>query len=262
MNQTSANLAVGSNSNHNRIPIMKTTRILLPLLACCLAIQVAQANIVGYYVRPMQPGVNLIANQFLQGDNTLNTVLSGIQVPDGTAFTKWSGGSFLTPSVYDASSGAWSLNYTFALGEGGWLNAPTAFTNVFVGEVVPYMLPEFGSLPWTPGYGPGLHLISAPVPVEGGLNDAVLPTSMFNFIVGRAPVAGESVWTLDEATQTYSQATFDGSIWDNNLFISVGQAAWFDLGATGALPPPVPEPSALALAGIGATVLLGLRRRR
>jgi hypothetical protein len=242
---------------------MKTTKVRLASLVMCLVVaHAAQANIVGYYNRPMSPGVNLIANQLLSPDDTLNNILSGSHVPDGTTFTKWSGGGFLTPSVYDAISGDWSINYGFTLGEGGWLRTPSVFTNTFVGEVGPYV-PDTGGLPWTPGYGAGLHLISSPVPVGGNLNGTILGlgTSMFAMIVGRDPAAGESIWTLNEATQTYSQSTFNGSVWDNDLLISVGQSAWFDLGATGAFPPPVPEPSAMALAGIGIALLFRRHRR-
>lgn len=245
---------------------MKTIPANLLVVALGLMVQAAQAqtsqNIVGYYNRTMSPGVNLIANQLLSTDDTLNHILSGAHVPDGTTFTKWSGGSFLAPSVYDAGSGDWSINYGLTLGEGGWLNAPSTFTNTFVGEVGPYIIPDAGGLPWTPGYGAGLHLISSPVPVGGHLSTVFFGTDMFAAIVGRAPVVGESVWTLNEGTQMYSQSTFDGSAWNNDLAFSVGQSAWFDLGATGAFPPLVPEPSVLVLAGIGAAMLFRVHRRR
>jgi hypothetical protein len=245
---------------------MKTIPANLLVAALCLMVQAAQAqtsqDIVGYINRPMRPGVNLVANQLLAGDNTLNTVFIGGAMPDGTTFTKWSEGNFLPTSVYNAARGDWSINYTFTLGEGGWVQSPSAFTHTFVGQVGPYIIPDTGGLPWTPGYGTGLHLVSSPAPLGGSLTSVFYSQDLFAVIVGRAPAAGESVWTLDELTQTYLHATFDGLNWDNNLSISVGQAAWFDLGATGATPPVVPEPSTLALIGIGAALCLAKRRRR
>ena len=92
--------------------------------------------------------------------------------------------------------------------------------------------------PWHPNYGDGLHLISSPIP------QALPVDHIFSVVVDRAPRDGEWVKVLDPATQTYTLTTFHtGSGWDNGTpTISVGQAAWFDLG-----PVIVPEPSNGAL---------------
>jgi hypothetical protein len=234
---------------------MRTTCFKLGLLltiATCLP-----ASVVGGFInRTIHPGDNLIANQLSNaGDHSINSILLG--VADGATFTKWdaTANSFLPASVFDGSSQTWSINYTLNLGEGALLNSPAQTINTFIGDVVPFdnILPGLGGPLWAPNYADGLHLISCPVPVAGSL----MNNAMFDKVVGRAPEAGESVMTLNESTQTYQVATFDGWDWDTDLSLAVGQAAWFNLG-----PVIVPEPSSLALMSLAAGALCFARRRR
>lgn len=234
--------------------------VLAMLASTALQAQVISLNIVGYYFRPMSPGVNLVANQFLNYsgnplalNESINLVLTN-GVPDGAMFTKWTGSAFLPTAVFDAGSLTWSLDYTLGLGDGGYLTTPSAFAAIFVGEVANY--PPVGSLIWAPNYGPGLHLVSSPMPLSGPLS------TMFTNVVGRLPAAGESVWLLNETTQVYSHSSFDGFAWDVDANLNVGQAAWFDIGGTGLVPPAVPEPSSIMLALLGATLLIARRTRR
>jgi hypothetical protein len=234
---------------------MRTTcfkLVLLLSIATCLPAY----GIVGFYNRMIHPGDNLIANQLNNaGGNSINTILLG--VADGATFTKWDAAAniFLPASVFDGSSQTWSINYSLNLGEGALLNSPAQTINTFVGEVVPYdnILSGFGGPLWAPNYADGLHLISCPVPVGGSL----MNNGMFDKVVGRAPEAGEWVMTLNEGTQTYQVATFDGAGWDTDLSLAVGQAAWVNLG-----PIIVPEPSSLALMSLAAGALCFARRRR
>src|SRR5436190_10523619 len=152
-------------------------KVLLALV--CLSLQPAFAqtsiNVVGYLNLPLYPGDNLVANQFSQGDNTLNTVLIN-GAAAGSTFTMWdsTANSFLPLSIFDGYS--WSINYTFALGSGGLLNSPLMATNTFVGNVINYtniIGNQLGSgLLWDPNYGKGLHLLSIPVTVAATSSNA------------------------------------------------------------------------------------------
>jgi hypothetical protein len=82
---------------------------------------------------------------------------------------------------------------------------------------------------------------------------------MFTNVVGRLPELGEWVKVLDEASQTYITATFDGASWDNDPMLAVAHAAWFNLGPVSAN---VPEPSCLAFLGMAAISTFVVRQRR
>ncbi len=215
-------------------------------------------NVVGYYNRLVRPGDNLIANQLgfqASGgyDNAINNVLTW-GIADGSTFTKWDpvANQFLPVSIFSAASTNWSINYKLDLGEGGLLHSDVETTATFVGEVAGSIYNvDTGEYHWTPGYTPGLRLLSCPVPFD---------SETFEQIVGRSPNDGEWVKILNEATQTYSVTTYHvGLGWDNgDPVLTVGQAAWFDLG-----PVAVPEPSSsLLLAAAGAMTLLWLRRKK
>ncbi len=188
-------------------------------------------NVVGYYTVMLQPGDNLIANQLIQTNNSLNNILVG-GVLAGSTFTQWDPvhNQFLPPSVFDGHS--WSINYNWnpVDGMGAVIHSPGPPTNnVFVGEVYMSPLPGHGIDEPLLGYwdgpsrGAGVFLLADQVPI----------TSSFTMVVGRDPVDGESVKTLDPLTQVYSVTTFHQGIgWDNGVpSLAVGQAAfsrsWF-----------------------------------
>lgn len=248
----------------------KFTRNILSAILVLAAIGEAQA-IVGYYNVKLYPGDNLVSDQlnntFL--GNSLNSVLSGPSVPDGTTFKRWNSSlnTFEPLAVYDSSLGGWwdasfsspstYLFDTFSSGRGAVISVPggVGWTNTFVGEVVTYtnIIAELGGPVWQPNWADGLHLLGCPVPVGGTVS------FMFEKITGRAPQDGESVTTLNPATQTYATSTYDAvsGFWDNSLSIAVGQAAWFNLGPVG-----VPEPSAAALLILSAAGGIWIRRQR
>lgn len=211
-------------------------------------------NIVGYVNRPILPGNNLVANQLFGNiDNTINNVLLG--VADGATFTKWdaTANAFLPTSVFNLGSQTWSINYTLNLGEGALVNSPSLTTNTFVGGVAIYtnIVSDLGpGQLWSPNYADGLHLIACPMPLSGPLS------TMFAKVVGRSAESGEWVKVLDETTQTYITATFDGFGWDNDPNLPVAHAAWFNLG-----PVNVPEPSSMALLGMAFIGIVARRRR-
>jgi hypothetical protein len=213
------------------------------------------AAVIGYIIDPIPPGDVLIANQLSNGTDTLNSLFRtnlAPSIPDGTSFTKWdsTAGAFLPVSYYEASSDSWSLNYTLTYGEGGLLHsAGSTWTNIFVGEVYPGF--GLGTFNWNPNYSDGLHLISSPVPISGTVS------SMFSYIVGRAPHNGETVTVLDSVTKINTTATYDSlnGLWDNNPNIGISQAVWVNLG-------PVPEPSVMSLLALAGLAFSAVRRWR
>jgi hypothetical protein len=254
---------------------MKTALQKVVMCATCLVLTGSafgqptySTNIVGYANLLFQPGVNLIANQFLNTpDNSLNSILNAGSslggLANNTTFTLWNNGAFLPLSVYNSSSDSWSINYQLNLGQGGYLTTASCTTNTFFGSVGPYFSGGSNNVNWLPNYSDGLHLVSNPIPIAGDLNYE------FYNVIGRAPVAGEGVAILNSLTQTYDKNFFNGSEWIDQATgdlstatLHVGEAAWFALGANYdmTIPSPVPEPGALALMGLGAGLLF-LRRK-
>lgn len=109
--------------------------------------QVFSENAVGYYVRDLVQGYNLVANQLNNGDNNLNTIL-----PDGQAslnngrILKWdaAGQTFTQPDTYfnvGDGTGGWfdsafaPSSTTLSPGEGAFLQVPSATSITLVGEV-------------------------------------------------------------------------------------------------------------------------------
>jgi len=132
---------------------MRTKTLLLAGAALALSLatsqaQVYSANIVGYANVPMVTGYNMVANQFSNGANTADVVLTSL--PDGTFMETWNGTGY-TISIYDTGSGSttpalsWYMSDystptnppTLNPGLGFFLLLPSPTTNTFVGSVVP-----------------------------------------------------------------------------------------------------------------------------
>jgi hypothetical protein len=205
---------------------------------------VFSTNIVGYMNLPFYAGDNLFANQLSQSNNSLNAILQ-TGVPEGATFAEWDSTSlqYLPASSYDTNSG-WSINYALTYGQGALLNAPSAFTNTFAGEVWPGMN-LFG--PYNPPLvsGSGTLLLSCYVPIA--------PATFYD-VVGRDPQNGESVTILDALSQISTTTTFENGAWNNgDPLLNVGESAFFNLE-------PIPEPEILSLFGAGVVSLLAFRR--
>jgi hypothetical protein len=231
---------------------VKVLAVITTFLAVLATPPSAEANIVGYINLFPVPGDNLIANQFLFGDSTINSVLTN-SMANGAVFKKWNSAlnSFSPASTFNAATLAWDINFSLGLGEGGVLTVQSSFTTTVVGEVGPNA--NIDGTPrlinWNPNYANGIHLISCPVP----FGDAT-----FNEVVGRAPLLGESVRRLNEASQIYTTTIFDGFDWDNGTpLLTVGESAYFNLG-----PVIVPEPSVFALFLSGSAGALFIRAQR
>jgi hypothetical protein len=227
-------------------------------LICCIgfcastsAQPVYSSNVVGYANITLHAGNDLISSPFGEGDNTLNTLFStglpGQYVPEGTTFTEWDplAQQYLPLSTYTINSG-WTINYTLSYGQGGLLNTPVSFTNVFAGEVWPGLNP-FGTFVPPLVTNTGSLLLSCYVPYAD---------ASFYQVVGRDPLNGESATMLDASSQTYTTTTFQDDLWDNGApSVGIGQAAFFNLLD------PAPEPATGAVVGMGLLLLTTARWR-
>lgn len=217
--------------------------------------QVYSENLVGYINQSFDTGDNYFANQLDNGSDTLSTIFNSGVVPEGSTFTEWNPTTqqFLPASTYDTVNG-WSINYSLTCGQGGLLDTPASFVNTFTGSVWLGFQPASGTFTPPLVTGTGLQFLSSYVPVDD---------AGFYDVVGRDPVNGESVTTLDAATQTYATTTFENGVWDHGApELGVGEAAFYDLDV---VPHAVfaPEPSAANLVATAAAMVLalsGLRR--
>jgi len=118
-----------------KVKVWAGITISLALLAAPLS---ANANIVGYINLFPVPGDNLIANQLLFGDNTINRVLTNSMV-NGAVFKKWNSelNAFSPAATFDAATLTWNINFSLGLGEGGVLTVQSSFTTTLVGELGP-----------------------------------------------------------------------------------------------------------------------------
>lgn len=233
---------------------MKTSKILPLALVAGMVVfraqgQVYSSNIVGYYNLNLFAGDNDIANQFDNGSgNTLNTIFQPGVVPEGATFTEWNAATQqdLPTSTYDTVTG-WSIDYNLTYGEGGLLDSPINFTNIFTGSVWPGFNPP--NEPFIPPLvtGTGSLLLSCVIPIS----DAT-----FYDVVGRDPQNGESVTLLDPTTQASTTTTFENGAWNNgDPTLNIGESAMYYLE-------PVPEPGVLSLLGAGVLFLGTIWRRR
>jgi len=171
----------------------KTLLAAAAMLAAGLASSMAQSNVyslnvVGYVNKVMPSGGKyiMISNPLNTTSNTINSLLSGAAV--GSQFLKFSGGGFQT--VSSKLPGAWTIDYTLNLGEGGFFRTPSAstvdYTNTFVGEV----LQGDSTNNWPAGYS----IIAYPEPLGGDVNALGLTTKL---------AAGDQVLQFDAVAQTY-----------------------------------------------------------
>jgi hypothetical protein len=214
-------------------------------------------TVVGFINIPIYVGDNLIANQL---DNGLGDSIGDIFNPGanpnpllpGSTFTEWDPtlNAFKPLSVFDGTS--WSINYTLPPnGTGGVFHSPSGQTITTVGTVQNLTISLSGYTFTPPVRGPGRYLLSIAAPVAG---------ATFSDVIGRNPLAGDSVELLDAPTQVYTITTFNGTSWNHGdpILTQVDESAFYDLQ----VPPMVPEPSTLALAGLGVAAALTFRRMR
>ncbi len=176
----------------------KTLLAAAAIIAAGVASSQAQSNvyslnIVGYVNKPVSVGYNLIANPL---NNANNSVTNIIQAPDFTDVLKWNSGTV----DFDISTyffGAWTAEYNLVPGEAFFVNAGTAFTNTFVGEVLT------GSQ--TNAFIAGLSFKSAKIPIGGNADTLGLTAALTDF---------DNVSVFDNGINDYIIGTYFFGAWD------------------------------------------------
>jgi hypothetical protein len=181
--------------------------------------QVFSQNAVGFYTLNLGQGFNLIANQLVNGDNTLNTIMPvSSSIPDGTTVLTWdvAGQTFNPADTFFAGFGWFDSGFNpsttvLESGTGAFMELPagSSVAVVLVGDV-----PQ-GTL--TQDLEPGFQIISQLTPQSLGLDATGFPAS-----------DGDTALFWDQALQTYEAAI--------TYFAGFG---WFDSGFNPADPTPL-----------------------
>src|ERR1041384_888805 len=97
--------------------------------------QVYSVNAVGYVNLPLPSGFSIIANQFIQANYAISTLIPN--PPPGTAIYQFSNVSGYSIQTFDDIDLAWepNPNAQIPLGSGFFILLPQAYTVTFVGEV-------------------------------------------------------------------------------------------------------------------------------
>jgi hypothetical protein len=210
---------------------MRTKTLLLTaaLSAAGVATSMAQVysvNMVGYINQQIPAGFSMVANHLnASPDNRVINLFTA--PPNLTTIYKYNtsgplAGQFSTVRFSDSE---WELDTTITLGpgEGVFINAPTAFTQTFVGEV---------ALTSSVNIVPGFQIASSALPQS-------LPIS-------QAPPAGlgypatplDQIFRYNPANGQYFTHTYTGDVgeeWDGGEPVpAVGEAFWVRSRATAA----------------------------
>ena len=192
------------------------------------------------YQVALAAGVNSIANQLDNGNNTLNEIMP--IVPDGSVLYKYvnnGANSAWTSSRYSAAAGQWLNGNAISLnpGEGAYFQAPTNFTLTFRG---------------TP------HVPVLPVSIPTGscylLSRQTNDLGNYTNIVGTTPVTGTTMYQWDAGSGSFIGSAYSSKqgVWSSGgatgLTVPVGQAVWISNGGT--LPP---IPSSVTYQGMAST---------
>jgi hypothetical protein len=182
----------------------------------CFSQPAYSANVVGWSVATFVPGFNLINNPLVSTDNHLSHILSGPEVPDNTQVIVWDPSiqdfSATSPS-YVAFSHSWVPDMVLDPGQGVFVLAFEAFTNVFFGEVKQGLT----SISIFPGY----NAIASPVPIGGDINHVLL---------GMPANDNDQALLFDQGAQdfinssTYVQATHT---WVPPMNVNVGEGLFY-----------------------------------
>jgi hypothetical protein len=194
---------------------MKSKTLLIAAAALAVATvssqaQVYSANIVGYANVVLPAGQFVLASNPLDdGTNTANDLLGSL--PNKSSLQIWNGTSF-TP--YTKGASGFSPNPSIPVGTGFFVKAATAYTNTFVGNVVPAP----GGNTATNGLPAGSFvLVGSILPVSGTFND--VGTNAFNLIASLPNKSSIQIWN----GSSFTPYTKGASGFSPNPSISVGQ---------------------------------------
>lgn len=239
---------------------MKLRSVLIGMLV--LAATACTAFPVAYYNVVCKPGDNLLAGQLypsgtdpLDGISWATLVQYSDPAPVGTTVSTWDPSIQTYSQVSVFTDSGWSSDFTFHLGEGIRLNAPSQFTLTFVGNVYLNITGPDNPLFVPPVFSEdnGIHFLACKFPMR---LDPTQDNSVWTWVIGRAPNLGEQFTWLDAAAQQYHTTTYTAGGWDNGEpSLAVGQSAFFNIG-------PVPEPGTVTLLAVGCAAMLRRGRKR
>lgn len=157
----------------------------------------------------------MIANPLNTTNNTLEALMP--TPPDFTTVYKWTGTTYAIATYF---LGWDNPSLTLNPGEGCFINAPSVFTNTFVGEVM--QSPNETTALANP-LPAGFSIRSSMVPQAGTADDLGLTAAMADFDV---------VYKFNAAANNYSVHTYFLG-WDVVPSFGVGEAFWVSKGAAG-----------------------------
>jgi hypothetical protein len=215
---------------------MRTKLILsaVAALAVSLASSMAQtysANVVGY--------VTLItaANQYaaienplnLDGVNSLTNILA--TAPKGTKVQIWNGAGYNQAARALFGAGAWNVGAETNIlspGVGFFINTPSAWTNTFVGTVIPNRNAT-NTVVFTGGI---LYMVGSVLPVSGTITNAAdQGTNALNLGATMPKGTKIQIWNGNGYDQ-YARALFGAGTWSGNPTIQIGQSFFLNPGST------------------------------
>lgn len=188
---------------------MKTKSLLLAVaasLATSIAFGAVSSNIVGYTQISLVAGNNLVANTLDNGSGNGSHALFS-SLPDGSALFTWTGSSFV---VDNFSFGSWDLaepGIALPPGTSLFVNAPSAASIYFVGQVVQTSKVTIAA-------SPAYSFVASVLPIAGALDTAL----------GYTPSEGDAVYTWDTKAQSYVVNNYSFGSWDNGSpQLAIGQ---------------------------------------
>jgi len=198
---------------------MRTKTLLLTAALCAAGAatsmaQVYSVNMVGYINQSIPAGFSLIANHLNNSPD--NRVISLFPTPpEGTVVFKFNPATDLFTNARFVD-GAWENDLTITLGpgEGAFINAPTAFTQTFVGEV---------ALSSSVNVADGFSIASSALPQSLPISQA--PPAGLAFPVG----AGDQIFRFNPATDLYTMHRFVDGEWEGGEPVpAIGESFWIN----------------------------------
>jgi hypothetical protein len=216
---------------------MRTKTLLLAVAALAAGISYSQAqnvysqNIVGYVnvVVPQSPSWACVANPFdIDGVDNITNVLAN--APKGTTIDLFSPVSgFSTVVTRNPVNGNWSANagsVNIPPGVGFLIKGTTAFTNTFVGNVIP----NVGGTNSLSVASLTLALVGSPVPYSGTLTNASdNGTNSLN--LGATLPKNSQIQTYNNGFSIAAVKNPVNGNWNANPTISVGQGFFIKAGS-------------------------------
>lgn len=201
-------------------------RLALLVFILITGIENVSAQFISYSFCVFATGSNLFNNPLQTSSNALNELFPSGSAPEGTTVSLWNPTTLSFTNTSRFSKGSWSVNLMLPPGTGALVFAPSAFTNLALGNILDHdgswVTNEAGfEFPSPPIFsGPnGVYLLGDKALVIDNTG-----TNIFINILGRLPYTGEQVISLTN-TSTY----LGHGMWDSIPTLGVGQSAFFNI---------------------------------